>query len=237
MLAVQLYGPFLRSMVKCTTKMQPGLFTGSAHCGDANLVPFLHNFRSQDLGKDIGLCIGTRIPDQCLIHHKMYRHHAECVHVVCSVHVDSVTSTVPTGFRLLVEIDRRLSILKSVLWHVCRSQLFKRCFCFFSHIPPLWKRQVLSVAQAREGRLVAMKLLVHAFAGPVLALLADSIGRRPVLLLGAWCDQHVPRLKVVWTWSKGSIHDKTENRSIPLHVKKMKRDKTCKGYVVSSSFL
>ena len=44
--------------------------------------------------------------------------------------------------------------------------------------------QVLSVAQAREGRLVAMKLLVHAFAGPVLALLADSIGRRPVLLLG-----------------------------------------------------
>lgn len=38
--------------------------------------------------------------------------------------------------------------------------------------------------QAREGRLVAMKLLVHAFAGPVLALLADSIGRRPVLLLG-----------------------------------------------------
>lgn len=80
MLAVQLYGPFLRSMVKCTTKTQPGLFTGSAHCGDANLV--------------------------------------------------------------------------------------------------------LSVAQAREGRLVAMKLLVHAFAGPVLALLADSIGRRPVLLLG-----------------------------------------------------
>lgn len=31
---------------------------------------------------------------------------------------------------------------------------------------------------------MAMKLLVHAFAGPVLALLADSIGRRPVLLLG-----------------------------------------------------
>lgn len=56
---------------------------------------------------------GTRIPDQCLTHHN--RHHAECVHVVCSVHVDSVTSTVPTGFRLLVEIDRRLSILKSVL--------------------------------------------------------------------------------------------------------------------------
>lgn len=52
MLAVQLYGPFLRSMVKCATKTQPGLFTGSAHCGDANLVPFLH-FRSQDLGKDI----------------------------------------------------------------------------------------------------------------------------------------------------------------------------------------
>lgn len=80
MLAVQLYGPFLRSMVKCATEMEPTVFTGSAHCGDANLV--------------------------------------------------------------------------------------------------------LSVAQAREGRLVAMKLLVHAFAGPVLALLADSIGRRPVLLLG-----------------------------------------------------
>eukprot|EP00435_Cladocopium_sp_Y103_P031209 s378_g7.t2 len=80
MLAVQLYGPFLRSMVKCATKTDPTIFTGSAHCGDANLV--------------------------------------------------------------------------------------------------------LSVAQAREGRLVAMKLLVHAFAGPVLALLADSIGRRPVLLLG-----------------------------------------------------
>lgn len=70
------------------------------------------------------------------------------------------------------------------------------CLCFFWHAPPLWNRQVLSVAQAREGRLVAMKLLVHAFAGPVLALLADSIGRRPVLLLGPWCDQHVPRLKV-----------------------------------------
>ena len=50
--------------------------------------------------------------------------------------------------------------------------------------------QVLSVAQAREGRLVAMKLLVHAFAGPVLALLADSIGRRPVLLLGEMCKNH-----------------------------------------------
>ncbi|CAK9037388.1 unnamed protein product [Durusdinium trenchii] len=80
MLAVQLYGPFLRSMVKCAAKLQPGAFTGSAHCGDSNLV--------------------------------------------------------------------------------------------------------LSVAQAREGRLVALKLLVHAFAGPVLALLADSVGRRPVLLLG-----------------------------------------------------
>ncbi|CAE7193149.1 kif19 [Symbiodinium necroappetens] len=43
---------------------------------------------------------------------------------------------------------------------------------------------VLSVAQAQEGRLVAMKLLVHAFAGPLLALLADSMGRRPILLLG-----------------------------------------------------
>ena len=78
MLAVQLYGPFLRSMVKCATKTQPGLFTGSAHCGDANLVPFLHNFRlntvdsalmlfpKSRLGKDIDL-YGTRMPDQCLI--------------------------------------------------------------------------------------------------------------------------------------------------------------------------
>ncbi|CAJ1398240.1 unnamed protein product [Effrenium voratum] len=80
MLAVQLHGPFLRSLVECPSVPQSGVFTGSAMCGDANLV--------------------------------------------------------------------------------------------------------LSMAQAREGRLVAMKLLVHAFAGPVLALLADSIGRRPMLLLG-----------------------------------------------------
>ncbi|CAE8701773.1 unnamed protein product [Polarella glacialis] len=43
---------------------------------------------------------------------------------------------------------------------------------------------VLTVAQAQEGRLVGMKLLVHGVAGPFLAVLADTSGRRPVLLLG-----------------------------------------------------
>ncbi|CAE7289852.1 kif19 [Symbiodinium sp. CCMP2456] len=80
-LAVQLYGPFLRSMVECAEQVKPGAkFSGSTHCGNSHYV--------------------------------------------------------------------------------------------------------LSVAQAQEGRLVAMKLLVHAFAGPLLALLADSMGRRPILLLG-----------------------------------------------------
>ena len=80
-LAVQLYGPFLRSMVECTEQVKPGAkFSGSTHCGNSHYV--------------------------------------------------------------------------------------------------------LSAAQAQEGRLVAMKLLVHAFAGPLLALLADSMGRRPSLLLG-----------------------------------------------------
>ena len=41
MLAVQLYGPFLRSMVKCAAKTEPHIFTGSAHCGDASLVSWL----------------------------------------------------------------------------------------------------------------------------------------------------------------------------------------------------
>lgn len=45
MLAVQLYGPFLRSMVKCAAKLQPGAFTGSAHCGDSNLVLFVAQAR------------------------------------------------------------------------------------------------------------------------------------------------------------------------------------------------
>ena len=46
------------------------------------------------------------------------------------------------------------------------------------------KEHVLGVAQAEEGRLVGMKLLVHGFAGPILAILADSFGRFPVLVLG-----------------------------------------------------
>lgn len=44
--------------------------------------------------------------------------------------------------------------------------------------------RVLAVAQAQEGRLVGMKLMVHGFSGPFLAVLADRMGRRPVLLLG-----------------------------------------------------
>jgi len=80
-LSIQLYGPFLRSLVVCSTKIAPGAaFTGSAQCGDLHYV--------------------------------------------------------------------------------------------------------LSVAQAEEGRLVGMKLLVHGFAGPVLALLADGHGRKPVLVMG-----------------------------------------------------
>jgi len=78
-LGIQLYGPFLRSMVECDTPPTPGApFSGSAYCGDAELV--------------------------------------------------------------------------------------------------------LAVAQAREGSLVSMKLVVHAVAGPCLGAMADRIGRRPVLL-------------------------------------------------------
>lgn len=43
---------------------------------------------------------------------------------------------------------------------------------------------VLAVAQAQEGRLIGMKLLVHGCSGPFVAVFADSRGRRPVLLMG-----------------------------------------------------
>lgn len=80
-LGIQLYGPFLRSLVECEHPPLPeGRFSGSAHCGDADYV--------------------------------------------------------------------------------------------------------LAVAQAREGSLVSMKLVVHAIAGPFLGSLADRLGRRPVLLMG-----------------------------------------------------
>lgn len=45
-------------------------------------------------------------------------------------------------------------------------------------------RHVLSAAQAEEGRLVGIKLLLHGWSGPILAGFADSWGRRPVLLWG-----------------------------------------------------
>eukprot|EP00928_Gymnodinium_smaydae_P087970 TRINITY_DN72132_c0_g1_i1.p1 TRINITY_DN72132_c0_g1~~TRINITY_DN72132_c0_g1_i1.p1 ORF type:complete len:503 (-),score=115.02 TRINITY_DN72132_c0_g1_i1:47-1555(-) len=41
---------------------------------------------------------------------------------------------------------------------------------------------VLAQAQAQEGELVSMKLVVHAAAGPVLGSLADRAGRKPTLL-------------------------------------------------------
>lgn len=79
-LGIQLYGPFLRSLVECEPRPVPGArFSGSARCGDAGLV--------------------------------------------------------------------------------------------------------LSVAQAQEGSLVSMKLVVHALAGPFLGSFADRVGRRPMLLL------------------------------------------------------
>mmetsp|Transcript_83445 Transcript_83445/g.131417 ORF Transcript_83445/g.131417 Transcript_83445/m.131417 type:complete len:466 (+) Transcript_83445:92-1489(+) len=78
-LGIQLYGPFLRTMVSCETPVAAGDFTGSAFCGDAAYV--------------------------------------------------------------------------------------------------------LSTAQAQEGALVSMKLVVHACAGPFLGSLADRLGRKPMLLM------------------------------------------------------
>ncbi|CAK0824580.1 unnamed protein product [Prorocentrum cordatum] len=45
------------------------------------------------------------------------------------------------------------------------------------------KAYVLAEAQAQEGSLVSMKLAVHAVAGPLLGVLADRAGRRPVLIM------------------------------------------------------